>query len=68
MNRIPLEIQQNFYYLVEIASDKGLFEDWITELLEWNSVRFFSSQIDEFVWRGTKELIENRIATINNII
>jgi len=36
--------------------------------LEWNSVRFFSSQIDEFVWRGTKELIENRIATINNII
>lgn len=68
MNRIPIEIQQNFYYLVEIASDRGLFEDWITELLEWNSVRFFSSQIDEFVWRGTKELIENRIATINNII
>jgi hypothetical protein len=66
--KIPNEVQENFYYLVQIASDRGLFEDWITELLEWNSVRFFSSQIDEFVWRGTKELIENRIATINNII
>jgi len=68
MNRIPTEIQQNFYSLVESVSDKGTFEDWITELLEWNSIRFFSSQIDEFVWRETKELIENRIATINNII
>lgn len=68
MNRIPNEIQENFYCLVESASDKGTFEEWVTELLEWNSVRFFSSQIDEFVWRGTKEFIENRMATINNII
>lgn len=66
--KISNEIQQNFYELVVVASDKGEFSDWITELLEWNSIRFFSSQIDELVWRGTKELIEGRISTINNII
>jgi hypothetical protein len=66
--KISNEIQQNFYEVVKIASDKGQFSDWISELLEWNSIRFFSSKIDEDVWRGTKELIENRISTINNII
>lgn len=66
--KISNEIQQNFYELVVVASDNGEFSDWITELLEWNSIRFFSSQIDELVWRGTKELIEGRISTINNII
>lgn len=66
--KIPNEVQENFYRLVEIADDKGTFSDWVNELLEWNSVRFFNKQIEEDVWRGTKELIEMRIATINNII
>jgi hypothetical protein len=66
--KIPHQIQENFYEVVKLASEKGEFSDWVTELLEWNSIRFFSSQIDELVWRGTKELIENRISTINNII
>lgn len=66
--KIPNEVQENFYRLVEIADDKGTFSDWVNELLEWNSVRFFNRQIEEDVWRGTKELIEMRIATINNII
>jgi hypothetical protein len=65
MNRIPLETQQNLYNLVQIASEKGTFEDWITELLEWNSILFFSRKIEEDVWRSTKELIENRISTLN---
>jgi hypothetical protein len=64
--KIPTEIQENFYEVVKIASDKGQFSDWITELLEWNTIRFFSKEIDEDVWKGTKNLIENRILTINN--
>jgi hypothetical protein len=65
MNRIPSETQQNLYNLVQISSEKGTFEDWITELLEWNSIFFFSRKIEEDVWRITKELIENRISTLN---
>lgn len=60
-----MEVQENFYEVVKIASVKGQFSDWITELLEWNTIRFISREIDEDVWKDTKNLIETRISTIN---
>lgn len=66
--KIPNKVQENFYELVKLASEKGEFSDWVNDLLEWNSVRFFTFQIDEDTWKGTKLLIEERISSFDTII
>jgi hypothetical protein len=65
---ISKEIKSNFSKLIEMSNDGLDFDDWVTELLELNTLRFFSREIDEDVWRNTKEMIEGKINFVNNII
>jgi hypothetical protein len=65
---VSREIKNNFCELIEMSNDGLDFDNWVTELLELNTIRFFSKEIDEDVWRNTKEMIEGKINFVNNII
>jgi hypothetical protein len=65
---LSLEAKRNFAELT-LRADYGLeFNEWFNELLEWNTIRFFSKEIDEDVWRETKQWIEDKISFTDNII
>jgi hypothetical protein len=65
---ISREIKNNFCQLIDMSNDGLEFDAWVTELLEWNTVRFFSREIDEDIWRDTKQMIEEKINFVNTII
>ena len=65
---ISREIKNNFCQLIDMSNDGLDFDDWVTELLEWNAVRYISKEIDEDVWRDTKQMIEEKINFVNTII
>jgi hypothetical protein len=55
---LSLEAKRNFAELT-LRADYGLdFNEWFNELLEWNTIRFISREIDEDVWMETKQWIE----------
>jgi hypothetical protein len=66
---LSLEGKRNFAELT-LRCDYGLdFNSWVTDLLECNTIRFISREIDEDVWRETKNWIEDKMSgVINNII
>lgn len=65
---VSKEIKSNFAKLIEMSDDGLEFDAWVVELLEWNTIRFISREIDEDVWRNTKQMIEGEINFVNNII
>jgi hypothetical protein len=65
---ISREIKNNFCQLIDMSNDGLDFDSWVTELLEWNAVRYISREIDEDVWRDTKQMIEEKINFVNTII
>jgi hypothetical protein len=65
---ISREIKNNFCQLIDMSNDGLEFDAWVTELLEWNAVRYISREIDEDIWRDTKQMIEEKINFVNTII
>jgi hypothetical protein len=65
---ISREIKNNFCQLIDMSNDRLDFDVWVTELLEWNTIRFLSREIDEDIWRDTKQMIEEKINFVNSII
>jgi hypothetical protein len=58
---LSLEAKRNFAELT-LRADYGLdFNEWFNELLEWNTIRFISREIEEDVWIETKQWIEAKI-------
>lgn len=53
-------VNENLVNLTDVSNGMLCFEDWCTDMLEWNTVFFFQGKISEEVWRLTKCLLEGR--------